>query len=1002
MASIKNGTYRDVISSRGGRNSALSFAGNFTIKILAIDPSWPKPPEFYEYDRYVDKVIIGNHFGFQYSLVFGMELKGSAIPPNVGLWEWKFVCNVTIFYPDGYTKTGKIVLGSELVNPAVANYKDVSFPVTFSSNTIFDSVQYVDITESYIPYGTPPTTGLKLYEQIPLSTVQNTSVTVNGLTGGTVSESSHALLYSAANTEYQFTIDTKLHSKGATANIQSLSLSPLTLNELALPDYNYFHFIDGNNYFHQTTAVDSKVQGADDILGDPQYRYIEATTLVTLERNVDIEAIINAWQDSYPNDLTIRTITSGAGGTIENYTASGGSAIFSKSWKNYSFNSNISGTTNSLVYNNLPASNSNFSMSILQESLEANGDYGLANRLPFRGWWKPGADIYHQKNNVIPGTGNTRTFSEFSGGLTLQNFSGYRYLNVTAGNATTVPQTTTLFISSPKDNGFIYQTVLEKQLTFNPGTSTQTVDLCFAGIAHTNYPDIQTQDNPYPRPLGTSYSVNSRYINQDMYGIGQVNVLELQGNVNVSEYKLTRPDNTAKASFVAGLSADTPGINSYNQGIWARLNYNSAGFVRRFWEQDVSGKNEEEYDLTWSSVAGGTYVGLSIQEICANIQSRPNMGTTGGNKGVIHQGWIASPTGPTTGDLTGTNLGWFQPGAAWASWLNGFGLQCIAGTRTYSILRDLSQEYGDRDIYAQQVFDRINPRYPPDYFDAFQIEAPGSTSLKLIGFSIQRGAAHGLVQESQLGQTVNLESTGAILWGQGTTDVTGSYQTGLSYGKAQNPANVVYDVNSGFINKIFTAKRTRVAFYAIPVPANINVLSADISGLYQQCIGAIEGGIVKLLFTKTPFFTTYDILPTNITGMNNVAIAWLHPTTSNQMILITQRTSDSAILKYELDDYINGVAGMGTVIGNGTTPAIAINGNGTQIIFWRTSAGNVRRIIIDSAGNITTSASDVIIGNVADKGIATYWNDDIPFLIYNHTTNGITVVKSLDSGITFS
>ena len=47
MASIKNGTYRDVITSRGGRNSALSFAGNFTIKALAYDLSHAWPPEKY-------------------------------------------------------------------------------------------------------------------------------------------------------------------------------------------------------------------------------------------------------------------------------------------------------------------------------------------------------------------------------------------------------------------------------------------------------------------------------------------------------------------------------------------------------------------------------------------------------------------------------------------------------------------------------------------------------------------------------------------------------------------------------------------------------------------------------------------------------------------------------------------------------------------------------------------------------------------------------------------
>ena len=164
-----------------------------------------------------------------------------------------------------------------------------------------------------------------------------------------------------------------------------------------------------------------------------------------------------------------------------------------------------------------------------------------------------------------------------------------------------------------------------------------------------------------------------------------------------------------RSSFISGNTSTAPNVTTPS-GVWIRaLSNTNNQYMRRFWEQDVEGKNEEEYESFWTSVSGGTYYGLSIEELCANIQSRKNTPSIGGaGNGVVHQGWIASPTGPTTGDLIGTNLGWFQPGSAWAAWLNGFGLQCIAGTKTYSILRDLSEESGDREIYAQQVFDSIN------------------------------------------------------------------------------------------------------------------------------------------------------------------------------------------------------------------------------------------------------------------------------------------------------
>jgi hypothetical protein len=119
-----SGTYNDDITNRPIQ-SRYDFNGSFTIKILAVDPSFPLPPEFYEYDRHVDRVFIGNHFGFQYQLTFSMILKGSAIPPDVGFWRWTFVCDVDIVYPDGYIKSQRVELGSELVDPAIEDYKDV-------------------------------------------------------------------------------------------------------------------------------------------------------------------------------------------------------------------------------------------------------------------------------------------------------------------------------------------------------------------------------------------------------------------------------------------------------------------------------------------------------------------------------------------------------------------------------------------------------------------------------------------------------------------------------------------------------------------------------------------------------------------------------------------------------------------------------------------------------------------------------------------------------------
>jgi hypothetical protein len=95
---------------------------------------------------------------------------------------------------------------------------------------------------------------------------------------------------------------------------------------------------------------------------------------------------------------------------------------------------------------------------------------------------------------------------------------------------------------------------------------------------------------------------------------------------------------------------------------------------------------------------------------------------------------------------------------------------------------------------------------------------------------------------------------------------------------------------------------------------------------------------------------------------------------------------------------------LATVIGVGTTPALAINKTGLEAYFIRTtdSGGSIKRLILDNAGNSVTALSLVVTGNVTNDGIACYWYDDILYLVYNHSSNGITIVTSDDMGITFS
>jgi hypothetical protein len=95
---------------------------------------------------------------------------------------------------------------------------------------------------------------------------------------------------------------------------------------------------------------------------------------------------------------------------------------------------------------------------------------------------------------------------------------------------------------------------------------------------------------------------------------------------------------------------------------------------------------------------------------------------------------------------------------------------------------------------------------------------------------------------------------------------------------------------------------------------------------------------------------------------------------------------------------------LALTLGTGTQPALAINGFGFEYYFFRTtdSGGSIKRVGIDPAGSIVQAASIVVTGNVTTEGIAAYCYDDIVYLVYNHATNGITVVSSDDFGETFS
>ena len=951
------------------------------------DGSYAIPPGYYEFERYAN-FQIGGHFGCNATITSQLFTTGSAqIPPPGINWTWQLRANVTVDNGHGVTNSATIVLASGTESnpndPAYSPFTVQGVSVSGTFNFQCDSEILYDITESQpVPgvYLHPPYTVLNQHERSKVGGTATCSVTLNGQT-----VTATGTIASSQTTDYNFDAYIKAFSQGSLGGKEQAILSAPLINSIAIPNNGYTFIRNADQFVESTTVIKAVTQGADDIFGDPISTQAEITSSNTLERNVRCKGWVNAYNNTYPNSLTVN-IQNFDGGTRS--TTFAGSYDETETFKKYSYSSTLilppSTLTDTVNYDDIPVGN--FKNSITAASLIANGDYQYTTRMPFRGWSYAGASLYHSKELTLSGTGNTYSFNAPN----RTNFSSYRLLKVNAQSNTASNENAIIWISYGNTGTY----VLQDTLTIQPTASNKYVDLCFAYDLHVSpTDDIVTQDNPYPRANpNSSYDWGSqRLINKDLYGIGQVGEVRLDGNVTVNSFKLYRDDNTAKADFISPYSESGLGFTTVFTGT-ASTTYNG----RRYWSQNVQGRNDEEYDLLQLiDGATTTYVPQTIAGFVDNIQN-----LTGYQGGRVHLGWNASASTPND---SSTNLrdGYLNEDG-YMSWLMGFGMEYVAGDQKYGFDRDLSQETNDYDINAQTIFDEINCNYIPDYFDPFGIETPGQTELLLYAFNCLRGTVHGLVQLQQSGQTVFVQDAGLVNRGSAVTDPLGLYQTTLPFMQAQSPNDVLCGAASIGTTAI-SSKRNRVAFYFPAAPTTSTIKSADLSGLYQHLIAYSASNIVNLIYTETADFTNFIYLATNISNAVNPAVRWKTKTNQNEIILTVEMTNGD-VNRYICNSLSTGDCTLATTLGTGITPALAINNHGFEYHFFRTtdSGGSIKRVGIDNAGNIVQPASIVVTGNVTTDGLAAYCYDDEVYLIYNHATNGITVVRSENYGESFS
>jgi hypothetical protein len=832
----------------------------------------------------------------------------------------------------------------------------------------------------------PPYTILNQYERSTVGGTATCSVTLNGQT---VTASS--AIVSSQTTEYTFDAYVKAYSRGSLAGKEQAILSANLINSNAIPNKLYLFARSADQFVESTNNIKAVTQGADNIFDEPLTTIAEITVSNTLNRQLKNKGWVNAYNESYPDLLQVYFPYRAPENFTGNYASD---TVFSK-YEIDSVLTLVNVLTDNVADNNILTGN--FVNTLTDSYLIANGDLEHTTRMPFRGWSYAGASLYHQKE-INLGSGQDVIFFPNN-----SNFSAYRFVNVgvrlDSGGS-----------SDLQIRGFdVNIPILSVNIPTTGTFTTHKIDLCFAYDLHNSADDIVNQDNPYPRfnPLPNGVGTG-RTQNQDLFGIGTVGQINLIGGVDEATYTLFRDDNTAKCDFVAPNSVnpypDRDFVTVFNPTQIDGPTPIITGYQgRRYWSQDVQGRNDEEYDLLRITTTPGGGVTYQPQTITGFIDNINNL--VGYYNDRVHLGWTGSASTPND---SSTNLrdGYLNEDG-YVSWLMGFGMQYIAGNQDFGFDRDLSEETADYDIFAQTIFDEINGNYIPDYPDPFGIEEPGEQALCLYAYNCVRGAVHGLVQLQELGQTVFVTNPSNVNRGSAVSDVFGRYQTGSPFTQERASGQVNQDtVHCGIATTQtdpIVAKRNRVAFYFPDVPTTSQIKSAGLSKYYQHMIGTVNSNIVNLIQTQSYGFTTFEYLSTNISAAENVAIAWMPITELNQLVLAVENTAGD-ITRYTCNDYVNGVCNVSTVLGTGVTPAIAIHASGYELYFFRTtdSGGSIKRVGTDRFGTVTQAASLVVTGNVTTDGLAAYWYDDIPYLVYNDATNGITVVKSDDFGVTFS
>lgn len=550
------------------------------------------------------------------------------------------------------------------------------------------------------------------------------------------------------------------------------------------------------------------------------------------DRNLKVFGRVFAFDKPYPDNL--KAIVSGLGGTqkTELNIIKGILEPEKYLFEKFYITSIVVGKFKDFQKDTIPSSN--ISLSLDNKILQNNLDDTSYNRFPFRGHHFKALTLFQASEVPIldgiktdnSGTylGNIRDYKtkRLDGSIiyTYKNFNSYRYLDLSVKSKSGNNVSGIVTLELPNDTK-------KYKITASKEFSRQKIDLC-APINKSSIAD--TQDNPYPRlflPSPNFTTDESQEVkNGDYYGVSRVFSISIDNPDIEIKYDFSKKDfgvylnrkNFTYSNFLAERLSSTNPIKKTYTDVYSKTNkFQYTG--RRYWQYDVDGRNEEEWD--WGYI-NTTEVKRTIKDFSDSLAK-------------YHSGW-ATTSLVAKGDITNrTNYLNSDDGLLYWLGSDGVTLTNPSSKVQYGYTSDFSDPESNyiiwikkdnsvnslfRDVLAQTVFDSINGNFVPYYDNAFdnaKSEAP-PLFMYLGAAVVLRGRVHGLVLDKdsnnfKVGSGVSITypvNNKPTDRGKDITDEQGVFYTEEPFGfgrKEHDFVNELYKVKQ----IIESAKQTRLA-----------------------------------------------------------------------------------------------------------------------------------------------------------------------------------------------